>query len=56
MVESENVPGAFLIDDPKVFLARNSKIPFLTGINENEGGMMAVCEYLLYSSWQYVQT
>lgn len=46
VIENEKVPGAFLVDDPHKLLERRSDIPWIMGINSDDGGMMALCEYL----------
>ncbi|XP_065226484.1 juvenile hormone esterase-like isoform X1 [Planococcus citri] len=45
IIESENVPGAFLVDDPTKLIQRNSDIPWMMGMNSDEGGMMALFQY-----------
>lgn len=42
VIEDENVPGAFLVDDSAKLLSRNTNIPWLLGITSAEGGMMAI--------------
>ncbi|XP_065209357.1 juvenile hormone esterase-like [Planococcus citri] len=50
VIENEKVPGAFLVDEPGKLLARKSNIPWIMGMNSDDGGMMAI--FLYYDpSW-----
>ncbi|XP_065209356.1 juvenile hormone esterase-like [Planococcus citri] len=45
VIENEKVEGAFLVDEPKKLIERRSDIPWILGINSDEGGMMALLAY-----------
>lgn len=51
MIENEKVPGAFLVDEPRKLLNREIDIPLMTGINSNDGGMMAIRMHFIYFSF-----
>lgn len=45
VIENEKVPGAFLVDEPRKLLERKSDIPWIIGMNTDEGGMMVLFTY-----------
>ena len=49
VIENEKMPGAFLVDEVSKLLARQSNVPWITGINSHEGGMMALRMFTKYS-------
>lgn len=44
VIENEKVPGAFLVDEPSKLLQRKSDIPWILGMNSDDGGLMALSE------------
>ncbi|XP_065209349.1 juvenile hormone esterase-like [Planococcus citri] len=50
VIENEKTPGAFLVDEPRKLLERKSSIPWIMGMNADEGGMMALFAYYGYYS------
>ncbi|XP_065209335.1 juvenile hormone esterase-like isoform X2 [Planococcus citri] len=45
VIETEKAPGAFLVDDPRKLLERKSDIPWIMGMNTDDGGMLASFVY-----------
>ncbi|XP_065209355.1 juvenile hormone esterase-like [Planococcus citri] len=45
VIENEKVPGAFLVDEPAKLIERQSNIPWMMGINSDEGGEVAINAY-----------
>ncbi|XP_065209336.1 juvenile hormone esterase-like [Planococcus citri] len=50
VIENEKVAGAFLVDEPRKLLARRSSIPWISGMNSNDGGMSALFVYFGFES------
>ncbi|XP_065209353.1 juvenile hormone esterase-like [Planococcus citri] len=46
VIENEKVEGAFLVDEPRKLIQRRSDIPWIMGVNSDEGGMLALMTYL----------
>ena len=44
VIEDEKNPESFLVDSPEVLLSRHSDIPWILGVNSDEGGMTAICK------------
>lgn len=42
VIENEKVPGAFLVDEPSKLLERKSDVPWILGMNSDDGGLMAL--------------
>ncbi|XP_065209337.1 juvenile hormone esterase-like isoform X1 [Planococcus citri] len=55
VIENEKVPGAFLVDEPKKLLQRKSEVPWMLGMNSDEGGMLALFTYFGFDGNSGVQ-
>lgn len=49
VIENEKVPGAFLVDETRKLLGRETDIPWIMGMNSDDGAMIAICTYLCFT-------
>lgn len=48
VIEDETERGAFLVDDPRKLLSRNSDIPWITGLCSADGGFLALSKVFIF--------